>query len=332
MYCVNCGSDLKQDSQFCGQCGTRVVELNPSRSASHTREPNMPYVSGAQSQSPYDRHTGNVPRTSRTTTIPDIPHVVFLAIGVAQVIGVIIFLIKYWAELSSFGGAIDEFVQFAIPFALGDLILVSPIVLVGLSARNASNPALLAAASVSGLVQSTRAIPSILKRGLDFDFYNIGLTSSATTFLPISLIAGAAIFVLPLAVLKLKPGQWMVGPQSDWWRASLGFFAVVLLMFEYPGRVLSDVWPVLGLTVLVTMTAIGFMESPIALGAFLGLGAATIGSMIAYGGHWLLLGGDRYDFSSVSLPSLLAFALSLVGVVATNNHASLSLKQQPNSR
>lgn len=251
----------------------------------------------------------------------------FLIIGIAQVIAVVIFLIKYWAEISSYGGALDDFAKFAIPFALGDLVLVAPIVLTGISVRNADNPTLLAAALVSGLIQFTRAIPSVLERGLDFDFYNIGPTSSATTFLPTSLIAVAAVFVIPLAILRLRPDRWIVGQQSDWWRAALGFFAVLFLLFEDPRRVLSDVWPVLGLVVLVTMTAIGFLENRIALGAFLGLCLAIAGSMIAYAGHWVLLAGDRYGFSIVSLPSLLALVLSGIGVATIWKHAPLQLNQ-----
>lgn len=329
MYCVNCGSLITSGSQFCGQCGARVADHSRATGSSQPRQNARTFE---VPRGPSGEYLSGTIQTTRPVAFPEVPHQMFLIIGVAQVIGVAIFLIKYWSEISSFGGSFDGFVEYAIPFALGDLILVAPIVLAGISVHNADNPTLLSAALVSGLIQFTRAVPSVLERGVNFDFYNIGPTSSATTFLPTSLIAVAAVFVIPLAILRLKPGPSMMGPQSDWWRGTLGFFAVVFLMFEHPGRVLSDRWPVLGLVVLITMTASGLMESRTALGAALGLSAAVAGSIIAFGGHWVLLGGDRYGFSIVSMPSLLALVLSAIVVATTWKHAPLQLNQQSTRR
>lgn len=282
-----------------------------------------------QAPSPYGSHQQYLPasqqsptgalRTRKSGSPTEVPYQILLIIGIAQLTGVLIFLIRYWSEISSYGGSLEGFIKFAIPFAIGDLILVAPIVLSGISESNASNPTLLAAASISGLVQFSRAAPSIFERGLTFDFYNIGMTSSASTFLPASLIAATAILALPLAILRLKPGPWMVGRTSDWWIASLGFVALLLLMFEDPRRVIGDEWSFLGFIILVAVTASGFLESRIALGAFLGTGAATLGSIVAFAGHWLLLDGDR-DFRAVSYPSGLALLLSVVGVIVTRQH------------
>lgn len=332
MYCVNCGSFLKQEDHFCGRCGARAAERQRP-----TRPPQRQDVT-TQSRvtrnipSPTDSHTSGMSRASQLSTLPNIPHQVLLAIGLAQVVGVVIFLIRYWTDLSPYDGALEVFAKAAFPFALADLVLVAPIVLAGISPRNASNPVLLAAASVSGLIQFTRAVPSLLLRGVNFSFYNIGPTSSATTFLPTSLIAAAAVFVVPLAALRLKPGPWMIGIQSDWWRALLGLVAVVLLMVEYPGRVLSDTWPILGFVVLAAMTGSGYLERRVSLGAFLGLSVAIAGSVIAYAGYWIILGSDRYGFSIVSIPSVLALALSMIGVVSIWKQDPGSLRQLPTVR
>ncbi len=332
MYCVNCGLFLQHGDQFCGQCGTRAADPQRVATSQQRYESIDSYRSARQFPSSPDRHTSGIPRPPQASTTSEVPHQLFLVIGVAQLVAVLVFLIKYWSELDSWGGSLGELVRYALPFAIGDLILVAPILVIGISKNSANNTTLLSVSVIVSLVQSLRTIPSIVERGLTFDFYNIGFTSSATTFLPSSILAASTLFVIPLALLRLRLGSWVVESPSEWWRASLGFFAGLLLIIEDPGRVLYETWSPTGFVLLLAITASGFLIDRVALGAFFGLGIAIGGSMITFAVYWALSSGERYLFSVVSLPSVIALALCVIGVVSTAQRSSTVPRVVTNQR
>ena len=310
MFCPACGSSLEFEHRFCENCGTRVV--------SEIRRADESLLSRVPPPNPADRSVNAQPwehaRPPRFQLAIEIPHFVFLILGSVQAVGIILYLIKYWTDLSSYGGnPFSVFFEFAIPYSIADALIVLPIVFLGLSAKLSANRMLLSTAAIMGLVLFSRALPAFVIRGWDLELYNIGVVSSSTGFIASSLIALTGIFVTFLAVIQLKPGSWLLGPVSGWWRAPLGFFAVVFLMLESPGRVFGDSWPMVTLLLLFVMTISGFATPPVASGVFLGLAIAIFGSILANALHWVLLGDGRYSFSIVSVPSMLALVCCVVG-------------------
>jgi hypothetical protein len=259
----------------------------------------------------------------RSGTFPGVPHAAFLVLGILQVLGIIVFLIRAFTEFLD--SSLDYFFKVAIPFAIGDLLLVSIILIAGLSNKNSRNPALLVAAAIAGFLQFARAAPAISENGLNFELN--GVIHSGSGFLPSSILAATGIFVVPLAVLQLQPGPWIIRAANGWWRAAIGPLAIIFLLIEDPQRVLSERWISLSVVLLLVMAASGLFVNRVAIGAFLGLGIAITSSLFSHLALWLL---EDFYLSAISIPSIIALILLILGLVSTGTYSPSSLQVNSN--
>lgn len=299
---------------YCTQCGKRAVEpIRPAQSSPpfDATTPTLPHEFQPQRMTPQRMQPWGIPSSGSP---PRIPTPIFLLLGIAQIVGILIFLVKVVLDRNDWVS--NFWFQAAIPFAIGDLLLVSPIIALGFSRKTAESPALLMAAVVAGFLQFARAAPAIASNGFNFDAYFFeGIVASSTIFLPSSILAACGLAVIPLAVIQMQLGHWILRPKKEWWRVVFGPIAILFLMIEQPQRVVSERWTLLSVLLILMLAFSGLLVNRLAAGAFFGLVIAIGGSLFSYLAYWILSSDE--SFSAVSLPSAAAMLVAIAGVIST---------------
>ena len=187
-----------------------------------------------------------------------------------------------------------------VPTVLGALVPAGLVILLGIVVlvRRNLDPRLLAGAVLSALVVGIQAIARLTGSvnfgyGASFpwamDLYNIGATMA-----PVTSVAG---------LVRLQQVRGFAVDTKQLWRLiplSVGF---MLLLNEWPDRVLPDRYPVLSFAVLVVAAALVLGSHSLRLGGMLGFALPVAAPTLADLSARLLAPSDL--LSLVSIPSLI---------------------------
>lgn len=285
-FCTGCGARFVVGERFCRSCGKQRHQTHTSRKT---------------------RAVSSIPANSNQTMtelLNPLGNPIFF-FAIAQVMAIVLYHI---AQIADNGIRIDLAFKFGLPSTVLMLGFASPVLFVGFVGRYSREVSALAAVVITGLVQFARNAQLIFESG-DFYYENHFLWVLHHLF-GASAIA-ASVFAV-VEILRDRKFESLISPTADWWRIPIGVIAGVVLMFEYPGRVLEDRWRALSLLVVLLLVAGTIASRATRIGLFAGLGAGIVGSIFANAMYWLFNSEWRHWRSFLSLPSLIALVCCAV--------------------
>ena len=293
-FCTNCGTNVGTSIRFCTNCGA------PQAASSPANAPLLEY--GEQGRPPQLQSVNYSPPPVVPASSTNKQFILMLSI--AQIASPILLVLALAINWHSFEAVREAW----MPLILEGAVSVSPFIFY-----------LVMTKYTDGLIRALMAMTSIVLGlrgliGLMGEHALSGVSQLVLYLSQLAAITGIALAVL--LVIELKINKSMLAAVSERWRAIPGFFAVLFLLLEFPGRVLYDSKPLFSLILFPLVLGACLLHEKYREGAAAGLAVVIISSIVGQMASKIL---SSYSYGSfISIPSVLALVCCLA-VIAPNS-------------
>jgi len=286
-FCTNCGTNFGPSIRFCTNCGTPQAVSAPANA------PLLEY--GEQARAPQQPSINFSAPVIAPTSSTNKQFILMLCI--AQIASPILLVLALAINWHSFEAVREAW----MPLILEGAVSVSPFVFYLVTTKY-----------TDGLIRALMAMTSLVLGlrgliGLMGEHELSGVSQLVLYLSQLAAITGIALGVL--LIIETRISKSSLVDIADRWRAVPGFFAVLFLILENPGRVLYDSKPFLSLILFPLVVGACLLQEECRAGAAAGLGIVITSSIVGQMASKIL---SSYSYGSfISLPSFLALGCCL---------------------